>query len=326
MTSVYCPSEIEGMVPIQIDPETKKLVYGYYQVDASNMDVVPHGFIVDPANPYKILPKTNVAKDSLSPAKLDPSKPQPSVPTGGKIMPDGFYLATDASLGVLPPNMMPDIDAIVFTNDSPPKLQYKYNKGYVSSQMYYAKRFSVNLKPSPAAIPPGIYYTDSSKTAFSILPYGKIADLTNGYGMVTDPKLDKKTIDFNYATSNYRDISNNYEVQFHDDIRDIQNQNDMYDLNFGETRVLDQNGDMIILPKAGAQSSVTYYHPGEFPFGSATYVPNYEDSVYLSNVGYRTKFGEKDDSGEYEYKKSTCKAYGDLKRKMDNYCGGVGSY
>lgn len=315
-----CSIKTESMVPLRKDPNTNQIVYGYYQVDASNMETIPYGFIVNPKDPTKIIPKTNTAKESLNekPDKIPP------FPATGKIMPEGFYKISDASLAVLPPNMMPAINRIDFKGDVPPVIWYYYDNGYISQQMYYAKQFKGPYTKAPASLPTEMYYVDASKSILSFLPYGQIADASNGYGMIPNPKLNLKTTTFNFATSNYRDISNNYDTQFHDSVDDIRKQNDMYDLSFGQMRVLDQNGNMIILPAAGAQSSVTYYHPGEYPFNASKYVPNYEDSVYLSNVGNRTAFGKNDDDA-YQQKKTTCSAYAKMKAKMDDYCGGLGS-
>jgi hypothetical protein len=32
------------------------------------------------------------------------------------------------------------------------------------------------------------------------------------------------------------------------------------------------------------QGDITYYRPGSYPLGTANYVPNYEDSIYLSKL------------------------------------------
>jgi hypothetical protein len=48
--------------------------------------------------------------------------------------------------------------------------------------------------------------------------------------------------------------------------------------------VIDKSGNKVILPSIQAQESVTYYQPGTFIYGSSSYVPTYEDSVYLSRT------------------------------------------
>ena len=48
--------------------------------------------------------------------------------------------------------------------------------------------------------------------------------------------------------------------------------------------VVDQNGNRVALSKVKTQPDQLYYTAGSYPFGSANYVPNYEDSVYLSKL------------------------------------------
>jgi hypothetical protein len=57
------------------------------------------------------------------------------------------------------------------------------------------------------------------------------------------------------------------------------------DNNLGVYYQYDQNGNMIKIENTEAQfSPVLYYIPGAYKFGSSNYVPNYEDSVYLSRT------------------------------------------
>lgn len=309
----YLTTTIEegfNAVPLTTDPNTKKIVYGYYQVDSKKMAKVPYGYSVDPNDPTKILPESKTAIKESRPESLPP------VPPKGEKIPDGFYLESNTSLAVLPPNMSPNINSIDFSGN-PAKILYFYNNGYVSETQYYEKLY----KPAhyPASLPNEVYYTDPSRTLLSFLRYGEIADEKMGYGKTKNTKLNQSTTKFNYNTSNYRDnVKDNYNAEFHDKVEDIVKQNKLYDLGFDLTRVIDQCGNMVSLPKTPAQASVTYYQPGEFPFGAANYIPNYEDSVYLSSVGYRTMFGNGNASSSSCG--AMCQAYNDFKTKMDQYC------
>lgn len=270
------------IIPLERNPVTNKPINGYYQVDDTNMALIPYGFGLDPNDSKKIIPITKTA------ASLLRATYKPGIPGPGEPVPDGFYFITDVSLAVLPPNMKPNVKEIKFS-DSPTKLKIYYNNGYVSSTEYYKQQYAPDT-PLPTSLPPGVYFTDSTKTKLSFLPEGKLADEKKGYGLKVNPTLNLSTTAFNFASSNYRDISNNYNVQFHDSVDVIKEQND---ITLGEVRVKDQNGNIIILPRPTSQSTVTYYKPGEYPFGASNYVPNYEDSVYLGSVGYRTQFGKK---------------------------------
>jgi hypothetical protein len=305
--------EKEGLidtVPIATNPSTSKnagkLLDGFYQVDDESMAIIPYGFKIDPTNQRKIIPATKIGYSMVS------GRYNPTLPTPGQPLTTGFYFITDSSLAVLPPNMMPDVSGIDFSG-TPPSLLIYYKPGYISETQYYKNKYTPrNL---PEILPKEVYYTDASKKQVSFLQYGEIQDEITGYGKIMNPALDLKMKDFNYKTSNYRDISNNYDMQFHDDVETIKKQNGLYDLNFGEVRVRDQNGNIIILPKVDSQNSVTYHKPGEFRFGSSTYIPNYEDSVYLSQINRRLMFGNTQ-AGQCD---AACKAYNDFKSKMDKY-------
>lgn len=78
--------------------------------------------------------------------------------------------------------------------------------------------------------------------------------------------------------------TNDYNVQYHDDVSDMNRQLGIYDASFSQIFVYDKDGNPIILSSSPSQSSPTYYTPGSFIFGSTGYVPNYEDSVYLSKT------------------------------------------
>ena len=55
--------------------------------------------------------------------------------------------------------------------------------------------------------------------------------------------------------------------------------------NTGVSYVLGPDGNMVALnPTGDLDYSPAYYQPGTYRFGSATYVPSYEDSIYLSRT------------------------------------------
>ena len=326
-----CSNEGFDTFPLATDPITKEIKKGYYQVTNNKMAEIPYGFDIDPSDPKKILPITKVGINMLKPRYNAP------IPKEGEKMPDKFYLLKyckdpaptmestssitttpnctmyDMSLSILPPNMSPNLVRIDVA-DNPTRILYYYEPGYISETQYYENKYEIKNKPS--SLPKELYYTDISQKFVSFLKYGQIQDTANGYGAIRNPNLDLYNEKFNYEETRYKDIQNDMSVQFHDDIETIQKQNDIYDLNFGEVRVKDQYGNVVILPMTKTQNSVTYYQPGEFPFGASTYVPNYEDSIYLSSIGNRTPFGEV----KLANCNGACNAYNEFKYKMDNYC------
>jgi hypothetical protein len=224
-------------------------------------------------------------------------------------MPDGYYLANEYSLAILPPNMLPNLRNIDFAENTN-QLKYYYDTGYVSETTYYAKTFNPNNRPT--SLPPELYYIDDEKKLIAFLRIQTLNDPIGGYGAIRSVTNPVVTPPF------YRDIIDNYNVEFHESANEIMNQNRLYDLSFGEVRVLDQTGNLVVLPAAKSQGSVTYYQPGEFPFGASTYIPNYEDSVYLSSIGFRSILGNTN-AGRNSCG-TMCKAYNDFKLQMDLQC------
>jgi len=75
--------------------------------------------------------------------------------------------------------------------------------------------------------------------------------------------------------------SNNFNIQYHDSVNTIKAQDDVRD---GAAYVLDKSGNMVSLQSIGNGVTPTYYQPGSYKYGASTYVPNYEDSIYLSKT------------------------------------------
>ena len=69
--------------------------------------------------------------------------------------------------------------------------------------------------------------------------------------------------------------SNNYSVQYHDSV-------DMIESRTSDGSWLLNNGKVEYVPWSKIASFVTYNKPGSFEYGSASYVPSYKDSIYLS--------------------------------------------
>jgi len=79
--------------------------------------------------------------------------------------------------------------------------------------------------------------------------------------------------------------TNNYNVEYHDDINKIiSDQDEKVGLSNRSIKVKDQSGNIITMTVPEIQGSITYYEPGTYRFGASSYVPNYEDSVFLSKT------------------------------------------
>ena len=79
----------------------------------------------------------------------------------------------------------------------------------------------------------------------------------------------------------YNDISNNVNVEFHDDYLA---EKDKYGNPSGTSYITDKKGNVTAIPPTGLGVKPTYFKPQDYIYGSLTYVPNYEDSVYLSRT------------------------------------------
>lgn len=269
-------------VPLVINPATNSPQTGYYKVTDDKMALIPYGFGLHPTDPRQIIPVTKIGYQLLIPPY------NPVMPAPGEKLPDKFYLISDSSLAVLPPNMMPNVKSLDF-NEGASKLLIYYKTGYVSETQYYENKY----KPTkyPVELPADVYYTDAEKTTISFVPEGYVKDTEKGFGVKEQKPTSGITNQSVLENKSYRDISNNYDMQFHDDVDTILKNNNLNSMEFIKVLVLDACGNKVELKKTVAQGNVTYYNPGEFPFGASKYIPNYEDSVYLGSVGYRTRFG-----------------------------------
>ncbi len=302
-----------------------KLPYGYYRVDDTNMAQIPYGYLLekqgdDVSVDYtkRIVPKTSSAiYSSATPAigknsVLSSSKPLP-IPASG--IPDGMYMREDKNtMAILPPGMKANISLLKVEGAIyGPTLSKTFSPGYISEPEYYNKKYMVDLSQQKiqnnvvqnviVPLPPEIYYSEgatdtdlknSTSLNVQFLPYGKVAKTLNGVyttGYVDNPNLISKTGKFDY-NNDYSTIQNNIDVQFHDSVEDLKKQNDMYDLSFGSITVLDQTGNLVVLPRSQIQGDITFHRPDAFLFGASTYVPKYEDSVYLSRSSHMPTMAE----------------------------------
>jgi hypothetical protein len=78
------------------------------------------------------------------------------------------------------------------------------------------------------------------------------------------------------ANTNYD--SNNYNVQYHDD----PTTSDQDPLSPSTGTWVNDNGKAVYVDWQNNPQYVTYYTSGAYPYGATSYVPTYEESVYLS--------------------------------------------
>jgi len=163
---------------------------------------------------------------------------------------------------------------------------YKFNEGF---------DLNGNIPqdiPNDGKIPDGFYKI--SDTKMTKVPYGYRAN-DNKDGIIASSQsafwsdyaknYDNGNIDLTVQSidaskNQYR--YNDYSMTYHDSAEDIKKQGGIFDTSFGTVMVLDPCGNKLLLPYNPAQSLSIYYSPGMYTYGASTYVPSYEDSVYLS--------------------------------------------
>jgi len=162
---------------------------------------------------------------------------------------------------------------------------------------YFKEGLENDVFPIPTTGIPNGYYRISTTTMAKV-PYGYMAKsdksgivpLTKtvmlstqaqAQSLTTDTNLDPTKITDFSNTKYQNDISKIMDVQYHeseDEIRKREND------PIGSTWIFDMCGNKVLYPSTNVQGSITYYTPGSYPFGTSNYVPNYEDSVFLSKI------------------------------------------
>jgi uncharacterized protein YpmS len=77
-------------------------------------------------------------------------------------------------------------------------------------------------------------------------------------------------------------IAESYNKTFHESAEDIQQQLNVYIPPLQNVNVLDDNGNSIQISIPKYLGTYTYYTPGTYKYNASSYIPSYEDSIYLS--------------------------------------------
>jgi len=91
-------------------------------------------------------------------------------------------------------------------------------------------------------------------------------------------------LDVDVNNIKYKDVSNNYNIQYHlpeDEIRE------QYNHKLNVLYVRDSSGKYVGVNMENTQNFPTYYEPGTFQYSSTAYIPSYEDAVQLSSAKAR---------------------------------------
>jgi hypothetical protein len=96
-------------------------------------------------------------------------------------------------------------------------------------------------------------------------------------------------------SGNQRYDPNNYNTQYHDTLDTILkdgNGSDGTPVGLNSYYALDTSGNPVLITKTASQSNSTYHVPGTYVYGPSTYVPNYEDSVFLSKTSRQPSYSK----------------------------------
>ena len=103
--------------------------------------------------------------------------------------------------------------------------------------------------------------------------YGKGGETTQAVSTALDPSFNSR------SPSTYD--TNNYDVLYHTDPETLQ-KTDMHSPLNGTW--VNQDGKAVFIPWKTESKDFTYYKGGAYPYGGTSYVPTYEESVYLSKT------------------------------------------
>lgn len=218
-------------------------------------------------------------------------------------------------------------------------------EGYASGTQPIPKDSAGNYLPIPdgyyivspglmGPIPTGYAATPDKKSIYAISQAQAISQEQSskgfaGSGTITNDicfnqmKYLGATTEASYNQLTHFD-SNNYNVQYHDTADNISAANNYYDLSFQTTWVVDQCGNKVGIPYSPSQGSITYNTPGSYRFGPSTYVPNYEDSVYLSRTAGGIIDAPAHNSLLYDTsKKGICELYAHMPEALEEKCNAL---
>lgn len=153
-------------------------------------------------------------------------------------------------------------------NKSNPKVCYDVS--YVEMDVNGKPLFSYNK----IRIPNG-YYINSGNV--EKIPYGYTIDPYDNTKIAETNKLINEKYKTKYNALNFNDI------EYHTDPTKSNN-TDESTAGPGKMWVLDKDNKLVAVPYGDVNNNTLYYEPGSFRFGSSNYVPNYEETVYLSKL------------------------------------------
>lgn len=164
----------------------------------------------------------------------------------------------------------------------------------------------VNIKPDSAGnytVPTGYYSLGNNQMA--IIPYGFQVNASKT-GITLNPIVNviNAPISQNSPTSNLTDGSYNSLIKYN---------SNKFDVKYHEDLSLNDQLNAI-------HPNSIYYEPGTFKYGGSSYVPSYEDSVYLSKTTYLPSVSTFRQSGKTD---DLCEKYRYQPNQLENACNNL---
>lgn len=307
------------LIPMDPDPGYYAINVGTVNAPVWKQKAVPYGYIIDPENKTKIVGKTDTAIKSANPELDDAdflAPPFLQIPgatyTGsspdygfGKKPPASGYYKIQVTEGATTKYFMKK-SPNDYVADRKDLLEDNVNPGTAPGSKKYTKMIfrAPELPDSEISSTLGAIETpESTITAgpdvdgYFIINkggtyYKKL--IPNGYDISSNdpisveykrlPDVGKHTPlkynpNFTPTKISDTDISynaNNLNVQY--------NTGAELDTNIGKYWMFDSEGKLVEVNTEAQKTPILYYIPGAYKFGASNYVPNYEDSVFLSRT------------------------------------------
>ena len=96
--------------------------------------------------------------------------------------------------------------------------------------------------------------------------------------------LKESFLDNNINNIKYKDMTNNYDIQYHLSEDEIRKQ---YKHKLNILYVKSISGGYVGISMENTQNFPIFYEPGTFQYSSTAYIPTYEDAIQLSNIEER---------------------------------------
>jgi hypothetical protein len=142
---------------------------------------------------------------------------------------------------------------------------------------------------------------------------GVVTKIPYGYYASTDKRSIIITVEYQNAVSSTTYNPNNYDVTYH-----TEPSGGMIGTS---SWILDHSGNLVSVSYSDISGKTLYNQPGSFRFGPSNYVPNYEESIYLSKLTHISTVTPI--SNPTETATGFCTAYAHDKNLLEQKCNAL---